>query len=187
VPDVPSFVGEEDAGRPVNGATLLHGPELDAACARFLFQEAYLLDHRRYTDWLALLTPDIEYAIPLRSVTIDGLDEYSAHSYYMNETFDSIEARIARFATDYAWAEEPPSKARHCVSNVFIEDASAADVRVRSNLVLLRYTTGQATPVIVSAERIDRLRQTAHGLKLSRRDAYVDSSVLGMHNFTVFL
>ena len=103
-------------------ATLLIGPELDAACAHFLFQEAYLLDHRRYTDWLALLTADVEYAIPLRFATVDGRDEYSRHSYYMKETFDSIEARIARFATDYAWAEEPPSKTRHCVSNVFIED-----------------------------------------------------------------
>lgn len=187
MPHVPSFVGEEDAGRPVNGATLSSGAELDAACARFLFQEAYLLDHRRYTDWLALLTGDVEYAIPLRSATIDGQGEYSDRSYYMKETFDSLEARIARFGTDYAWAEEPPSKTRHCVSNVFVEDASSAGVRVRSNIVVLRYNLGQTAPVIVSAERIDRLRQTADGLKLSRRDAYIDSSVLGMHNFTVFL
>lgn len=171
----------------MNAATLQSGLELDAACARFLFQEAYLLDHHRYTDWLAQLTPDIAYAIPLRSVTIDGRNEYSEHSYYMKETLDSLEARIARFATDYAWAEEPPSKTRHCVSNVFVEDASSDGVRVRSNLVVLRYNLSAAAPVIVSAERVDRLRQTDDGLKLSRREAYVDGSVLGMHNFTVFL
>lgn len=187
MPDVPSFVGQKDAGRPVNGAALLRGAELAAACTRFLFEEAHLLDHRLYVAWLRCLTPDVQYAIPLRTVQFDGRDEYSTRAYYMKETFDSLEARIERFATDYAWAEQPPSKTRHCVSNVYVEDETATDVRVRSNLVLLRYTAGQPLPVILSAERIDVLRQTSEGLKLSRRYAYVDSSVLGMHNFTVFL
>lgn len=171
----------------MNATTLLRGAELTAACTRFLFEEAYLLDRRQYDAWLTCLTPDIQYAVPLRSVHVDGRDEYSTRAFYMKETLDSLEARIARFKTDYAWAEEPPSKTRHCVSNVFVEDDSGSEVRVRSNLVLLRYGMGRPEPQILSAERIDVLCQTAAGLKLSRRDAYIDSSVLGMHNFTVFL
>jgi PAH dioxygenase small subunit len=163
------------------------GRDLTDACARFLFEEARLLDHRLYNEWLAVLTPDIRYRIPLRSVRIDGRDEYSEHAFYMNETYDSLEARIARFATDYAWAEEPPSKTRHCVSNVLVIDDRAGEATVNSNLVLLRYVTGAPAPQIVSAERVDTLRQTADGLKLGRRTVYVDASVLGMHNFTVFL
>jgi PAH dioxygenase small subunit len=163
------------------------GRDLTDACTRFLFEEAHMLDHRLYNEWLAVLAPDIRYMIPLRSVRIDGRDEYSEQAFYMNETYDSIEARIARFATDYAWAEEPPSKTRHCVSNVLVVDDRDGEATVHSNLVLLRYTAGAPAPQILSGERIDTLRQTADGLKLSRRAVYVDPSVLGMHNFTVFL
>lgn len=163
------------------------GRDLADACTRFQFEEARLLDHRLYNEWLALLTPDIRYTIPLRSVRIDGRDEYSEHAFYMNETYDSLEARIARFATEYAWAEEPPSKTRHCVSNVLVMNEHAGEVTVQSNLVLLRYTAGAPAPQIVSGERVDTLRQTAHGLKLCRRTVYVDASVMGTHNFTVFL
>ncbi len=163
------------------------GADLALACERFLYEEAHLLDHRQFDAWLRCLTPDIEYAVPLRSVRIDGQNEYSTQSFYMKETFDSLEARIARFATDYAWAEEPPSKTRHCVSNVFVEEDSPDEVRVRSNLVLLRYTMSQAVPAIVSAERIDLLRKSVGGLQLRRRNAFIDTSILGMQNFTVFL
>lgn len=171
----------------MNAVQTLRGADLDAACARFFFEEARLLDHRQFRAWLDLLTPDIAYAVPLRSVHIDGRNEYSTRAFYMKETIDSLETRIARIETDYAWAEEPPSRTRHCVSNVFATGSTGNEIQVNSNLVLLRYTAGAPQPAIVSAERVDVLRQSDTGLRLCRRDAYVDSSVLGMHNFTVFL
>jgi 3-phenylpropionate/cinnamic acid dioxygenase small subunit len=187
MPDVPSIVGQENAGGSMSSVAIMRGAEFAAACERFLYEEAHLLDHRQFDAWLRCLTPDIEYAVPLRSVHTDGRNEYSTQSFYMKETYDSLEARIARFATDYAWAEEPPSKTRHCVSNVFVEEDMPDEARVRSNLVLLRYTMGQAAPAIVSAERIDVLRKSAGGLQVRRREVFIDSSVLGMQNFTVFL
>ena len=35
----------------------------------FLFHEASLLDERRYQDWLALLTEDVHYWMPIRRTT----------------------------------------------------------------------------------------------------------------------
>jgi 3-phenylpropionate/cinnamic acid dioxygenase small subunit len=34
--------------------------------AEFLYREAELLDERRYDDWLALLSDDIRYWMPMR-------------------------------------------------------------------------------------------------------------------------
>lgn len=165
------------------------GVALQLACSEFLVREAAALDRHDYAGWLAMLAPDVSYRIPVRTVRSGGRDEFSTTAFYLNETFDSLQARIERYATDYAWAEDPPSRTRHCVSNVLIEsvDQRRDEIAVESNIVLLRYAMGQTTPDIVSGERRDVLRASDDGWKLARRVVLLDSSVLGMHNFAVFL
>jgi len=42
---------------------------------QFLYEEAALLDARRYRDWLALIADDVHYWMPIRrTVTISDLD-----------------------------------------------------------------------------------------------------------------
>lgn len=165
------------------------GIELRLGCSDFLYREAAALDAHDYVAWLAMLTPDVSYRIPVRTVRPGGVDEHSATAFYLHETYDSLRARVERFATDYAWAEDPPSRTRHCISNVIVEtdDLQSAEIAVRSNIVLLRYAAGQTLPDIVSGERRDVLRATHDGWRLARRLVLLDSSVLGMHNFSVFL
>jgi hypothetical protein len=47
------------AGRRIGTGDSIHGEVVD-----FLVDEAALLDDDRYTEWLALLAPDVEYRIP---------------------------------------------------------------------------------------------------------------------------
>ena len=163
--------------------------ELQAACSTFLFREAAALDRHDYAGWLAMLTPDVTYRIPVRTVRERGIAEHSTTAFYFHENFDALHARVARFATDYAWAEDPPSRTRHCISNVLAEPEAGRDdeAAVTSNVVLLRYAMGQASPDIVSGERRDVLRFVDGAWKLASRLVLLDPSVLGMTNFAVFL
>lgn len=161
--------------------------ELTYGCERFLYAEATALDHRKFRDWLAMIATEIQYEAPQRVVRIGGVEEHAASGYYLKETYASLETRIKRFETDYAWAEDPPSRTRRCVSNVCVEEVTEREVQVRSNLVVFRYRIHQSLPDIISAERVDRLLRDGEGFKLLRRSIYVDSAVPATHNFAIFL
>jgi len=50
-----------------DGAALLTTPQQQRALERFYYLEARLLDSRQYQQWLALVSPDIQYTIPART------------------------------------------------------------------------------------------------------------------------
>jgi 3-phenylpropionate/cinnamic acid dioxygenase small subunit len=167
--------------------TSLRGSDLTDACTRFLCEEAHLLDQRQFTAWLRVLSPDIVYEVPVRTARIRGIDEYSDQAFYFKENYSSLEARVARYGTDYGWAEDPPSKTRRFIAGTHVVEADADDVLVRSNLMLLRYRMDQSVPDILSGERLDRLQFADGRWLLRRRSVYLDASVLGTHNLSVFL
>src|SRR5262245_40068762 len=55
------------------------------------------------------------------------------------ETKETLHTRVARLATGLAWAEVPPSRTRHLVTNVQVEPSDReSEVKVRSNFLLYR-------------------------------------------------
>lgn len=165
--------------------------ELDAlqlACTRFLNLEAELLDDRKLHAWLNLLAPDIDYRVPTR-VTRERattLSEFSAHSFHLIDDFASLAARVARFDTEFAWSEDPPSRTRRIVSNVRVRPGNASEHHVKSNFLLFR-ARGDAPPQILAGERRDSLREVGGQLKLARRFVLLDHTSLPMENLAVFL
>jgi 3-phenylpropionate/cinnamic acid dioxygenase small subunit len=154
----------------------------------FLHREAALLDGRRLRDWQDLLTEDIQYLAPLRqTVEEKDEDEFSDRAYLFREHWDSIDTRIKRIETEYAWSENPPQRTRHHVSTVRVLDDDGEELSVRSNLLLYRTQRDQPKARFISCERRDTLRRVDGDLKLARREAYVDSTVLDINYLTVFL
>ena len=95
----------------------------------FLYQEAELLDERRYEDWLELLTEDVRYWMPMRrNVKFGELErEFTREGYDINwfdEGKDTLTRRVNQILTGVHWAEEPLSRIAHMVSNVQILQAS---------------------------------------------------------------
>lgn len=161
---------------------------LDARCARFLADEARALDEHRYDDWLAMLTEDIRYEVPVRSTRIErGEQGFSTSSFLMREDLYSLTMRVERLRTKHAWAEDPASRNRHLVANVA---ATATDegFEVRSSLMLVRSRLDAPTTEILTADRADLLRETDDGgLRLARRVVYVDQTTLQLSAITTFL
>jgi ethylbenzene dioxygenase subunit beta len=163
-------------------------PRHYAASVQFLHYEAELLDNGRLADWLQLLADDIDYRVPTRIARTRGsTTEFSTESYHLLENLATLRARVARFDSGYAVAENPPSRTRRMVSNVrIIESASDGEHGVRSNLLLARVKE-DAPAQFLSAERHDVLRVTSGRIQLVRRTVFLDHTVLPMEHLAIFL
>jgi 3-phenylpropionate/cinnamic acid dioxygenase small subunit len=155
----------------------------------FLTCEAETLDQQRWGDWLDLLTDDVRYVMPIRVTAPRGAhDEVLGGMAHFDEDRYTLGKRVERLLTEYAWAEDPPSRTRRFVTNIRVQDGeSPGELVVRSYLLLFRSRGDVHAADLVSAERTDTLRREADGLKLARREILVDESVLRTQNLAVFL
>jgi 3-phenylpropionate/cinnamic acid dioxygenase small subunit len=160
-----------------------------AEVTEFLYREALALDERRFRDWLALLTDDIRYVVPVR-VTREGLAEWelAPTSRIFDDDRDTLEVRIRRLETDFAWAEQPPSRTRHYVTNVVVDPAEReGEVVVSSNCLIYRSRGDSPTPSLYSLARKDVVRRRGDGWRLARRWAAFDQSLINAHNLSIFV
>lgn len=175
------------AGR--TGRSLPFSDERHLLAHRWLVDEAYLLDAQDYEPWLDLLADDIRYLMPVRVTTARaaGFDTARGMAHFDEDKY-SLSRRVARFATEHAWTEDPPSRMRHYVTNVrtFATD-DPAELVVESAVLLFRSRGDVREAALVSAGREDLLRRTADAWQLARRVIAVDESVLRMQNLAVFL
>ena len=163
----------------------------------FLYNEAELLDARRFEDWLALFTDDARYWIPMRrNVPHDELDrEFTREGVDVNwfdEGKDTLGRRVAQIQTGIHWAEEPPSRICHMVSNVQVlgvspaESSTPSEVSVRSRFLVYRNRVETETDLLVG-KREDVLRRIDGSWKIARRMVVLDQSVLLAKNLTFFI
>jgi phthalate 3,4-dioxygenase subunit beta len=156
---------------------------------RWLVEEAYVLDRQEYDEWLALLADDIHYFMPIRVTTAAGAGYDTARRMaHFDEDRYSLGRRVARFRTEHAWTEDPPSRIRHHLSNVrTFATGSDAELVVESAVLLFRSRGDVNEPSLVSAGRTDLLRRTDDRWLLARRHIAVDESVLRTQNLALFL
>ncbi|GBG38214.1 hypothetical biphenyl dioxygenase beta subunit [Mycobacterium montefiorense] len=160
---------------------------------QFLVDEAYLLDAQRYEEWLDTLTEDIRYVMPVRVTTARGAGFDTAPGMaHFDEDKYSLTQRVARMGTEHVWAEDPPSRLRHFITNVrtFESDPTegdAAQLVVESAELLFRSRGDVNESALMSCGREDLLRWCEGRYKLARRTIIADEAVLRMQNLAVFL
>ena len=156
----------------------------------FLYEEATLLDQIRLQEWAARLATDLVYTVPLRHTrTAAQLSTTVVRSVqHYHDDYRSIMGRILRLSGQSAWAEDPPSRTRRLVTNVFVEETEKPDEFVVTSYLLLTRNRFKDHHVdIISGERRDLLRQEGTSFKLARREVILDQAVLGTPNLAVFL
>ena len=169
---------------------------------RFLYREARLLDERRFREWLELLADDVHYWMAARSnryprsskaiaildparyveADLTGDEELAI----LDETKETLAARVARLDTGMAWAEDPPSRTRHLISNIDVEPGDkAAEFRVHANFIVYRSRAETEEDFYVGA-RQDLLRRVDGQWKIARRRLTLDQNVLTAKNVSIF-
>jgi biphenyl 2,3-dioxygenase beta subunit len=170
-------------------ATSIEDVVLQHEIERALYDEAALLDAHDYAGWLASLTDDVTYWMPIRETrSAEESDrEFTAGGgAYFDEDRRMLELRVEKRGSGYAWSEDPPSRTRHCVTNVRImEKHASGDVTVACNMVVYRSRLDADEDWWVG-RRIDRLRIVDGRWRLARREVYLDQTVLLSKNLSTF-
>lgn len=176
--------------------------ELIREIEQFLYREARLLDERRFYDWLELLTEDVRYWMPVQStryplsskaVTVLDKQRYQEMEgsqetdlAILDETKASLHSRITRLDTGMAWAEDPPSRTRHLITNIEVYvGETASELLVYSNYIVYR-SRGQMEQDFYVGQREDILRRVDGAWKIARRKVILDQSVLLAKNVSIF-
>ena len=164
--------------------------ELHTDVCQFLYREARILDEHRFEEWLELLTDDVIYEMPV-TLTRERAEQDRVHDPEMQhfaETAHSLKMRVQRLGTEYAWAEDPPTRTRHLVLNVELEpDGTESEVVVHCAFLILSNRGASGEWNTLAGRREDVLVWAGDDWKISRRHLYLDQATLGMHSISFFL
>ena len=137
--------------------------ELRSEIEQFLYREAWLLDHGRLDEWLALFTDDATYWIPLQASQADPLTTSSI----VYDDRRLLEVRVRQFQHPRAHARVPAPRTVHQIGNVQILKTGDHDVRAGSTLILVEYRRERQRVWGALVEH--RLRRTADGLRIAAK------------------
>jgi 3-phenylpropionate/cinnamic acid dioxygenase small subunit len=115
-----------------------------------------------------------------REFTRAGLDVN-----WFDEGKDTLTRRVRQIQTGIHWAEEPPSRLCHMISNVQILAAMPSEVTVKCRFLIYRNRVETETDLLVG-KREDVLRRVDGSWKIAHRKVVLDQSVLLAKNLTFF-
>lgn len=170
--------------------------ELKREIEEFLFDEAEMLDERRFKDWLDTLADDLVYFMPMMfNVKFGQHDERERTRRekdvsWFNEGKWTLSKRAEQIMTGVHWAEEPLSRLCRVVSNVQLSAierniAGQREVSVRSRFVIYQNRCEYEEYFFVG-RRNDVLRHADGEWKLARREILLGQNVLLAKNLTMF-
>jgi 3-phenylpropionate/cinnamic acid dioxygenase small subunit len=166
--------------------------ELRRAIEDFYYREAELLDERKLREWFELLTDDVRYWMPIRHNPLERsenlLDELArpGEGYYFDDDKESLRIRVERVYAKNAWAEMPPSRTRHLITNVRVKRDDGRDIEAHSNFLVYRTRMEADQDMFVGARR-DVLRRVEDSFNIARRTIILDQAVLSAKNISIFL
>lgn len=154
---------------------------------QFFYDEAALLDARRYEDWLALMAPDIHYWMPIRRTMSQReiAREFTrpGDMAFFNDDLRRLTLRVKKLGAGSAWSEDPPSRSRHYVSNVRITGIIDGDIHTDSCFYLYRARLNTEVDVW-TGRREEILRPHGDSFQLVRRHLFIDQTLIRSTNMS---
>ena len=174
-----------DIARPATPG--LEAAPLQHRVEQFLYDEAALLDARRYRDWLALIAEDMHYWMPIRRTVTQAevAMEFTkvGDMAFFDDDREMLEMRVKKLEAGSAWSEDPPSRSRHFISNVRVTEAAGDEITAESCFCL--YRTRLNTEVDAwTGRRVDGLRLVGDRFLLTRRHLFLDQTLIRSTNMS---
>jgi 3-phenylpropionate/cinnamic acid dioxygenase small subunit len=168
-----------------NGTSVFPNTDLSLAVSagvyhdiqHFLFREALLLDHRRFDEWIALLSADVTFRMPARFAREIGMELPAGVDCFRDDR-RAIAARIKRLQErtepNGSGEEHIAIQTRRFIANVIVCPSERDEYNVLSYMLLTVCRAGLAQNTVFSAERYDRLRKSSRTFKIVSRQIVVD-------------
>lgn len=154
---------------------------------QFYYDEAALLDNYDLEKWVALFTDDTHYFMPIRRTRLrrelDKEFTKPGEAAYFDDDKATLVLRQRKFDSGSAWAEDPPSRTRHLVTNVRVTDDRDAELDVESYFHVYRTRLRSEVDSWVG-RRLDTLRRQGDSFLIARRHILLDQTVLLSRNLS---
>jgi biphenyl 2,3-dioxygenase beta subunit len=156
---------------------------------RFYYDEAALLDSHRYEEWLALFSDDAHYFMPIRRTRmlreLDKEFTRPGEMAFFDDTKTLLAGRITKLGSGRSWAEDPPSRTRHLITNVRITKDDSRTLEVESNFHLYRTRLNSEETSWIGSRR-DVLRRVEGSFQIVERRIFLEQTVLLSRNLSNF-
>ncbi len=166
------------------------GQALWVELMQFYIREAWLLDERKFGEWLDLFTDDVLYFMPRRKNVRRRESDREVTSLgdlaLIEDDKRYLQMRVARLESGMAWAEDPPSRTRHLIGNLVVEPGDSGVVQAKTAFLVYRSHL-ETDQQLFAGSREDVLRQVDGAWKVARRTIVLDANVLLDKNLSIFL
>ena len=162
----------------------------------FFYDEANLIDERRFDLWLDCFHDDLVYFMPMRANVKFGQHDERENTRqgvgisWFDEDKWTLTKRVEQILTGVHYAEEPLSRTSHMVTNVqltSVTPSAAAAEEVRRVVASSSISTASSTRrTSSSADATTTSSRTDDGWKVLRREIVLDQNVLLAKNLTTF-
>jgi 3-phenylpropionate/cinnamic acid dioxygenase small subunit len=170
--------------------------ELKREIEEHLYDEAEMLDERRFREWLDTLSEDLVYFMPMTYNVKFGEHElrertrFEKDMSWFNEGKWTLTKRAEQILTGVHWAEEPLSRLCRLVTNVQItginrNSAGLEEVSVCSRFLMYQNRCEYEEDNFVG-KRHDVFRREGDNWRLARREIHLGQTVLLAKNLTMF-
>lgn len=169
---------------------------LRAEVEELFYDEASMLDERRFDEWLDLMHEDIVYFMPMRRNVKFGMHAEREDTRveegisWFNEDKWTLQKRVEQILTGVHYAEEPLSRVAHLVTNVQVRAAlpdtvNATDIQTSCRFHVYQNRVEHEHYSFVG-RRYDRLVRVNGQLKVIERRIILDQNVLLAKCLTAF-
>lgn len=150
----------------------------------FLIEEAALLDHRRFDDWLALFTSDAVYEVP--QAGFDSSANPAQDLFYIADDYARLRFRVERMQKTANHSEWPASICSRLISNVRVIGHDERGAHLESRFITYR-SKNDATD-LYCGHHLYILREVDGALKIASKRTFIDMNSLRQQGkVTIFI
>lgn len=137
---------------------------------RLLFREAYLLDERRFEEWLELYREDAEFLIPawLDETTLATDPDRELFLIYFRSKA-GLDDRVYRIGTRDSYASTPMPRSAHVVGNVLVLGEAAGRIEATCSWTVHQYSDRKGPRAHGGRYDYVLAREPDGGLKIARK------------------
>ena len=155
--------------------------------SELLFHEGSLLSRHDYETWLTLLSPEIDYRMPLQTFQHRNQQRnYGKNPAWLDETFESLEIRAKQLNNAASNSEAIPSFMRYFITNILMKKTDLG-FAVSSQVLLLRVRANNPAPFFLSAQRSDVWIEDDGKLLLKDREIHLDMPQIDSPTLAFFM
>jgi 3-phenylpropionate/cinnamic acid dioxygenase small subunit len=149
-----------------------------AELEQFVYDEARLIDEKRFDEWYELFTDDARYWMPLTRGQPDGEDHTSL--------FYEDKVRIERLKSPRSFSQHQPSWCQHVLQRPFIEDDGAASGRYRVRTPFVYIESRLDEQLVLAGIVSHRLRRESGVLRIELKKVEITNCDASLPSIQLF-